>query len=349
MKIKCGSIQKQLSDYLDGGLSAQKERLLEDHLSNCQRCLREFESLKAVSKLLTLYNQDSQDNQDNQDNQSQLHLAEEDELEFSKNLQSRLEEVESMRSNPISWSVDLYRKIVSQLNISAAYEAFVQSPILYINRILKNMVLITAVVVTSVFLDRTYIRPMPDNAGSAPNQIGQTARMSQPQSFMSPRSNGSNDSNDGYTLRSLRPVDISYQPRSLAQVIRLVYVYASGERSKPIKAFNEQESEFSPVLKNLKTLKREPFDEVHTTSVESMGSVGDVELSQFLQITQVSNSNQSSVNPEILRPQDGFPSRRNNDVTKGRTMNKSGLSSIISTNVDLPLPSIRDMAEEKVN
>lgn len=337
---KCSSIQRQLSDYLDGCLSLQKERLLEKHLSNCKHCLREFESLKAVSKLVTLYKQDHQ-----------LHLPEEAELEFSKSLQARLEEVELIRSNSISWSLALYRKIVSQLNISAAYEVFVQSPVLYINRILKQLVFITAVVVISVFLDRTYIRPMPDpdKVDSAPGQI---AQMSEQQSLMPPRSssNNSNNSNDDYTLRNLRPVDISYQPRSLAQVMRLVYVYASvegpGLGPKSIKAFNEQESRFSTVLKNL---KRESFDEAHTTSVESMGTMGDVELSQFLQITQVSNSNQSSVNVEILRPQSAFPSRRYNNADKGRAMNKSGLSSIISTNVDLPLPSIRDMAEEKVN
>jgi len=55
MLLKCSSVQNLLSDYLDGILSEKQTNLISLHLSHCQICQRELQSLKATVDLLNFY------------------------------------------------------------------------------------------------------------------------------------------------------------------------------------------------------------------------------------------------------------------------------------------------------
>jgi len=55
MLLKCSSVQNLLSDYLDGILSEKQANLISQHLSHCQRCQRELQSLEATVEALNFY------------------------------------------------------------------------------------------------------------------------------------------------------------------------------------------------------------------------------------------------------------------------------------------------------
>ena len=55
MLIKCSSVQNLLSDYLDGILSEKQDDLISLHLSHCQKCQLELQSLKTTLDLLNFY------------------------------------------------------------------------------------------------------------------------------------------------------------------------------------------------------------------------------------------------------------------------------------------------------
>src|SRR5262245_28346866 len=51
--MKCHLAERQLSDYLDGHLSAAARARLETHLAGCAGCRREYDSLAATVKLVS--------------------------------------------------------------------------------------------------------------------------------------------------------------------------------------------------------------------------------------------------------------------------------------------------------
>ncbi|MCD4689990.1 zf-HC2 domain-containing protein [bacterium] len=50
--MNCELIKNQLIEYLDGDLSTEEARVLEEHLENCPECSSEFEAFAAVRELL---------------------------------------------------------------------------------------------------------------------------------------------------------------------------------------------------------------------------------------------------------------------------------------------------------
>ncbi len=49
--MRCFSVRKRLSPYVDGELPAREARKLESHLSGCKRCIADYEEMAGVHRL----------------------------------------------------------------------------------------------------------------------------------------------------------------------------------------------------------------------------------------------------------------------------------------------------------
>lgn len=51
--IDCSQIMAQLSDYLDGEVSAQTRQMVEAHLANCRRCSLVYSTTRRTLRVVT--------------------------------------------------------------------------------------------------------------------------------------------------------------------------------------------------------------------------------------------------------------------------------------------------------
>lgn len=52
LEIDCYAVRRELSDYLEGDLTAQLRLQIEDHLENCDRCTAVYDGIRNVMQLV---------------------------------------------------------------------------------------------------------------------------------------------------------------------------------------------------------------------------------------------------------------------------------------------------------